>query len=54
MIFVFREDCKKILEECVDRTRLAATQTVDVLCNALSPVDNVGSCISVKKFLSKL
>lgn len=48
-----REDCVFILNKCVDPESLPFGQTVQVLCNSLSPDDSHGSCISIKKYTSK-
>ncbi|KAL5006474.1 hypothetical protein ScPMuIL_015280 [Solemya velum] len=50
---ICREDCLSILNKCVDPECLPYGQTVQVLCNSLSPDDSRGSCISIKKYTSK-
>ncbi|GIY90064.1 reversion-inducing cysteine-rich protein with Kazal motifs [Caerostris darwini] len=50
---ICRDDCMKILSNCVDRSRLLEGQTPSTLCDVLSPPGINSPCISLAPFLSE-
>lgn len=50
---ICKSDCIKILNECVDISRLKPGQTASTLCEVLSPPGNNPSCISLSLYLDE-
>ena len=51
--FIFRSDCLRLLNDCVDWGRLPPEQSPDSICRMLSAQEDQSSCIPLSKYTSK-